>query len=72
MRVSDERSPRVMGAASPDRCSNTSSFAAGPQIGRGTFAGKPLDNANASLLYRKRMLRVLARRALEDTASPLR
>ena len=35
-------------------------------------AGKPLENANASLLYRKRMLRVLAQRALEDVASPLR
>ncbi len=35
-------------------------------------AGKPLENANASLLYRKRMLRVLAQRALEDVAAPLR
>jgi len=32
-------------------------------------AGKPMENtASASLLYRKRMLRVLARRALEDLA----
>ena len=35
-------------------------------------AGKPLENANAGLLYRKRMLRVLAQRALEDVAHPLR
>ena len=35
-------------------------------------AGKPLENANASLLYRKRMLRVLAQRALEDVTAPLR
>ncbi|MHB8462099.1 MAG: FAD binding domain-containing protein [Vulcanimicrobiaceae bacterium] len=28
--------------------------------------GKPLDNTSTSLLYRKRMLRVFARRALED------
>ena len=34
-------------------------------------AGKPLENANASLLYRKRMLRVLAQRALEDVSQPL-
>lgn len=29
-------------------------------------AGKPMENAATSLLYRKRMLRVFARRALED------
>ena len=35
-------------------------------------AGKPLENTNASLLYRKRMLRVIAQRALEDVIAPLR
>ena len=29
-------------------------------------AGKPLDNTSATILYRKRMVRVFARRALED------
>ncbi|MHB8146331.1 MAG: FAD binding domain-containing protein [Vulcanimicrobiaceae bacterium] len=31
-------------------------------------AGKPLDNTSGSLMYRKRMLRVFARRAIEDVA----
>lgn len=32
-------------------------------------AGKPLDNTSATIPYRKRMLRVFARRALEDVAA---
>lgn len=31
-------------------------------------AGKPLDNTSGSILYRKRMVRVFARRALDDVA----
>jgi CO/xanthine dehydrogenase FAD-binding subunit len=31
--------------------------------------GKPLDNTSATILYRKRVVRVFARRALEDLAA---
>jgi CO/xanthine dehydrogenase FAD-binding subunit len=32
--------------------------------------GRPLDNASATIPYRKRMVRVFAQRVLEDIANP--
>jgi len=39
-------------------------------VDRAYALGKPMENVATTLLYRKRMLRVFTRRALEDVASP--